>query len=353
MSSDVIQAKYDQLDRIAKLFRRHEEPSQRLLESLKKSTRALHDNGWQGKGAASFVSEMEESILPAVARLQFVMYKSATTVRQISDILRDAEELAAQPFASQEASTTDFNNLLQYLGDEAADLKSTLLSVVPWLGQGKPTNVTKPRPPVALGYPHTADNLQAADPQDIKNISTMINKADRLIKHKTPESIALGNMLLQATIMYAGISHGIDIRQAAAFDYDPTFSGEGKTNQYRGVKIGPRALIDATNNFSASKLAATVFHEMVHVDQYVAHKHFGRRTDCRDTSCVQLYHVDEAEAYTMVLQNKKKLGLARHDIKDFEDRLRDEHVAVLPPRIQGMINNGEFEKARKLIDPGY
>ncbi|MFZ2488106.1 MAG: WXG100 family type VII secretion target, partial [Anaerolineae bacterium] len=71
------------------------------------SLRALQSGGWEGRGAAAFFGEMSSEVLPALNRLGAALQQAQQVTRQISSVLRAAEEEASQPFrgSSQAAAT--------------------------------------------------------------------------------------------------------------------------------------------------------------------------------------------------------------------------------------------------------
>ena len=98
MGKDIIQAQYDQLEQIAVRFGRQANATTQTTQRVQQSMRALQAGGWEGRGAAAFFGEMDRSVLPSMQRLAAALYQSQTVTRQISQLMRAAEEEASRPF---------------------------------------------------------------------------------------------------------------------------------------------------------------------------------------------------------------------------------------------------------------
>jgi WXG100 family type VII secretion target len=104
MSADVIQTQYDQLEQIAARFGRQAEATAQTTSRVQQSLRGLQAGGWEGRGAAAFFGEMDRSILPSMQRLAAALHQSQTVTRQISQVMRAAEEEASRPFRGDGAA---------------------------------------------------------------------------------------------------------------------------------------------------------------------------------------------------------------------------------------------------------
>ncbi len=98
MSADIIQVQYDQLEQIAVRFGQQAEVAAQTQGRVQQSLRALQSGGWEGRGAAAFFGEMSSEVLPALSRLGAALQQAQQVTRQISSVLRAAEEEASQPF---------------------------------------------------------------------------------------------------------------------------------------------------------------------------------------------------------------------------------------------------------------
>lgn len=98
MTHNVIQAEYDDLERIAGRFQQESASTKRLMGSVERLVEDLQRGGWEGEGAVAFFREMNGEVLPAVNRLVLALEEGNEATRQIVVILQQAEEDAANPF---------------------------------------------------------------------------------------------------------------------------------------------------------------------------------------------------------------------------------------------------------------
>jgi WXG100 family type VII secretion target len=92
MSSDVIQAKYDELETIARQFAQRAQLIGELRSQLQRSAQPLEQGGWQGRGSAAFFREMTGQIFPATLRLRRALEDGSAVTLQASEIMRRAEQ---------------------------------------------------------------------------------------------------------------------------------------------------------------------------------------------------------------------------------------------------------------------
>lgn len=98
MPVPIVRADYDELARIATLFRRQAGQSQRLLSNLTRNLQSLEGGDWVGRGADAFYREMDLEVLPALKRLAAALEQAQHTTAQINAIMQQAEDDAAQLF---------------------------------------------------------------------------------------------------------------------------------------------------------------------------------------------------------------------------------------------------------------
>lgn len=99
--ADQIQANYDQLQQIASQFKSQGEAIRAMLQKVKGSMDPLKNGGWIGKGSDAFFSEMQDKILPAVKRLEDACGEASRMTSQVTQVMQQAEDDAANPFGSQ------------------------------------------------------------------------------------------------------------------------------------------------------------------------------------------------------------------------------------------------------------
>ncbi len=104
MSSDLIQADFEQLTQVGQRFAHQAEATTQLISLLQTRMAPLQDGGWQGRGADAFLAEMAEDLLPGLHRLQNALEQASQTTRHIDDILNGAQEEAASTFSQGEGS---------------------------------------------------------------------------------------------------------------------------------------------------------------------------------------------------------------------------------------------------------
>lgn len=98
MAADVVQAKYDDLERIATRFAQQADAQERLLREVEQRFDRLRCGSWQGKGIDAFSREMDLEVLPAMRRLTEASQKADVTIRSMVEIIHTAEDEAAQLF---------------------------------------------------------------------------------------------------------------------------------------------------------------------------------------------------------------------------------------------------------------
>lgn len=155
MSADIVQAQYEQLEQIAARFAAAAETQQALLQRVNQRVDVLRQGGWQGKGVAAFLREMDGEVGPAGQRLVGALQEGSRYTGLIAVIVRQAEMEAASLFQKTEDYPTedkyelhsgtidepsDSDNSIRL--NNAADLYNAIESAdqpitVRWLGPGK------------------------------------------------------------------------------------------------------------------------------------------------------------------------------------------------------------------------
>lgn len=103
MTANEIKADYDQLAQTANRFHAQGQQLQQMAQNVQRSMETLH-GGWDGRGSQAFFSELQGQVLPGVNRLHLAMSQAARVTQQISQVLRQAEEEASQPFRDRLAA---------------------------------------------------------------------------------------------------------------------------------------------------------------------------------------------------------------------------------------------------------
>jgi WXG100 family type VII secretion target len=88
------------MEKIASRFARQSTQMADLSGRLKVRMDKLRQDGWQGRGATAFLSEMDGKVLPALQRLADALNQAEVATNQVSQVLRTAETEAAALFRS-------------------------------------------------------------------------------------------------------------------------------------------------------------------------------------------------------------------------------------------------------------
>lgn len=97
MSANIIQVNYEQLDQIGQLFSTGAEHFSELERSLRQYASQL-ESGWIGMGSDAFFAEFNDEVMPRLKRLIAAYEQSAQAIRQIAEVMYNAEQEAAGHF---------------------------------------------------------------------------------------------------------------------------------------------------------------------------------------------------------------------------------------------------------------
>jgi len=86
------QVNYDEMNDIINSLKTEEEEMMNLLKTTKSKVESLHNNQWVGQGADNFFNEMEQTVLPALARLAHALGVGADVATDIVNTIRQADE---------------------------------------------------------------------------------------------------------------------------------------------------------------------------------------------------------------------------------------------------------------------
>lgn len=98
MSTDIIQAKYEDLAGVARRLAQQSQASADLRSHITRSAKALEQGGWIGRGSTAFFSEMNSLVFPALQRLIQALEEARAVTLQASEIMRIAEQEASGLF---------------------------------------------------------------------------------------------------------------------------------------------------------------------------------------------------------------------------------------------------------------
>ncbi len=93
-----IQADYDQLTSIANQFAQEASSTEQLTNQIMSLVGELEGGGWIGRGADSFYNEMHDLVEPGLTRLARALEDASNAVKQISNVMSQAEHEASSLF---------------------------------------------------------------------------------------------------------------------------------------------------------------------------------------------------------------------------------------------------------------
>lgn len=102
--ADIVQANHDALKTMATKFAAQSQAISQMQQAVARSYQPLRNGAWMGRGSEAFFREMDSDILPAVKRLIEALAQADQVTRQISDLLRQADEEASSPFKQRDGS---------------------------------------------------------------------------------------------------------------------------------------------------------------------------------------------------------------------------------------------------------
>jgi WXG100 family type VII secretion target len=100
MASEIVQASYEELDRIAAQFGKASAAASQLRQQVRRSFEPLEKGGWQGRGADAFAKEMEAKVFPGLERMARALDAGRAATLEIKGVMERAEKEAAARFKS-------------------------------------------------------------------------------------------------------------------------------------------------------------------------------------------------------------------------------------------------------------
>jgi WXG100 family type VII secretion target len=96
MAVPIVRTDYDQLTTVAARFDQQADLTRSLLQQLRQQQEALQAGDWLGTGAQAFYAEMNGQVVPTLNRLAKALETANQTTRQISLVMKAAEDEAAR-----------------------------------------------------------------------------------------------------------------------------------------------------------------------------------------------------------------------------------------------------------------
>lgn len=139
MVAEVIQADYDSLAAVANRFGYQAELIGQIIDRVGRTKESLVGSGWQGRGALEFDKELDFVVLPAAFRLQQALTEARQISLNIVDVLRSAEDEAANLFHGQGDNIISVGDFLSDgdSPDSTGGPRAPILSIEQILEKGK------------------------------------------------------------------------------------------------------------------------------------------------------------------------------------------------------------------------
>lgn len=101
MAAATVRADYDQLKQVASAFGQNSASCKQTLQNIRSNMDTLQGGDWIGQGANAFYQEMGDSVLPTLQRLINALDTAQSSITQISTIMKNAEDQAANVLKGQ------------------------------------------------------------------------------------------------------------------------------------------------------------------------------------------------------------------------------------------------------------
>jgi WXG100 family type VII secretion target len=361
MASAKVRADYEQLADIARVFNTQAERGQQLLAALQKSMETLQGGDWVGKSADKFYAEMKSAVLPAMTRVVRAMDEAATATRQISGIMKQAEEESAalfrlihgleSPDGSGSAPAPAGQPVSAFTGDPSAAGSGSTGAGAGAAGSRSRSGAVDLRAEqvqIALDDAHRAkaqyeaawsDRYQAnkqyrkaiKEARDARTIGRLKNdlaEAQRL----QDACEQLMNKQFEEAVHLTAKLYKIDMSAVKAVHY----KGEG---DHHAMIDGKRVLDIRYDAFSSPGwLASNLLHEATHARQIL--RDGGVRQDA------QGFAMNEIQAYHQQLAHAQAFGLTQAEINEIKEACQGYYKDLIPEN-QRRVNQGVYDPIRR------
>ncbi|HRF95161.1 MAG TPA: WXG100 family type VII secretion target, partial [Aggregatilineales bacterium] len=95
--ADRIEVDYAQLEKLGALLSQRAETIEEQMGRLRQSMEGLR-SAWLGEASEDFFAEMDDRTMPSMRRLYDVLNRTGDALKQVSQVYRNAEEQASNPF---------------------------------------------------------------------------------------------------------------------------------------------------------------------------------------------------------------------------------------------------------------
>lgn len=95
--ADIVQANYEMLETVSSKFTAQADSAQQMAQDVRACMDSLQGQ-WIGKGSDAFFNEMGDLVLPGCDRLIQALQEASNRVKQISELMKNAEQEASGGF---------------------------------------------------------------------------------------------------------------------------------------------------------------------------------------------------------------------------------------------------------------
>jgi WXG100 family type VII secretion target len=141
MTAPIVQSRHPDLDALAARFAQQGEQVQSLTRQVTQHAEVLRAGGWEGRGKAAFLAEVDGEVTPALLRLSAALAQAGQVTAQIRLLILAAEEEAAAPFRGGDAppgsaagrGTDSAGNIASIDGNDPLNMSAAALAIGPAL----------------------------------------------------------------------------------------------------------------------------------------------------------------------------------------------------------------------------
>lgn len=149
MTADLVQAEYQQLEKIAVVFADEQQKTQQISRRLQRQLERLQGGGWVSDASSAFYRDMLDQVMPGVDRLVKALDEGSSTTRQIIQILKRAEEDAAQALNNGDGAVPN--------GSGGGMKLASMTGAAGFMAFGNDRNGDFPSPPPDPSQPNSGD----------------------------------------------------------------------------------------------------------------------------------------------------------------------------------------------------
>ena len=97
---DQIQVNYEVLNEMENKFVQLADEVQEMANKIKSRDNSLRQGGWIGRGSDAFYAEMDDLVMPAIARLKRALDEGGQALNRMARIFDEAEQEGQSGFAN-------------------------------------------------------------------------------------------------------------------------------------------------------------------------------------------------------------------------------------------------------------